>query len=108
MLTVSGGASGFQAMKSRESLEGAETAATDLGGGDVEDVENSGTIVTMRGGGDSRPRNHHRRKVSWQGTPPNTSPMTPHQRGRSLDTAGRVAPSQRQSASAQQTPNARG
>lgn len=112
MLTVPGSASGPQGMKSTE--RGADTAATELRGGDAEDVETSGTIVTMRGGGDSRPRNHRRHMVNWQQPPPNTSSMRPDQRGRSdqrgssIAAAGRVTPSQRQSASAQQTPNARG
>lgn len=115
MLTVPGRAPGPQGKKSTEGLEGVETAATELRGVDAEGVGNSGTIVMMRGGSDSRPRNHRRRRVSWQETPPNTSSTRPDQRGRSLEAAGTIVPSQRQSApsqrrsaSAQQTPNARG
>lgn len=96
MLTVPGRASRAQIMKSTESSKGTVTAATKLKGGDAEDAGNSDTIVTMRGGGDIRPRGHRRGRA------------TPDARARDLETNWRVAPSQRQSDSAQQTPRTHG
>lgn len=108
MLAAPGHVSGAQIAKGSESLEGAETAPRNFRVGDAEDVGNSGAVVTMRGGSDPRSRYHYRRDGTRQEAVPSTSSMRPDARTGGSETRGTVAPSQRQSASAQQTPNARG
>lgn len=64
--------------------------------------------VTMRGGGDSKPRDYHRRRVDQQEMTPSTSRVTPDARARGLEMAARVSSSQIQTASLQPAPQARG